>query len=358
MKDNMKTKKQIIDERPWLKQIIDNKGVDIVVGGDLDGFLSGLILTKHFATVRGIYNNRQLALHKDSQGKDCVFVDFDITRPNVRSIGHHITSHSKKNNTSHLYHLEGIQINEIYQTYVKSPVEKRNFSYKYPFSTSIFLLWLLDYDLMQMTKWQRFLILQADGVVNNINNYPHSMKEWITRIFGKFMFDPIASINGMESMDFNIRFRELRGQYVQNKAKGQGKGIEKTKTIAVSDDGILEIPQQQFIEAFGNEVGFPYLKTQWQCWNNMEGYNFDSNTFDEKPVANFRKLMDNNKNELISLIFSNTQSKIDYTTASENIINDAFGCGMQSESKQKREEASLSECESVSHETQESLALE
>jgi len=322
----MKTKSQLLNDRSWLQDLKDGKGGDLVVGGDLDGWISALILTNHNAIVRGVYNNRELALDKNFKGEDVSFIDHDIARPNVRSIGHHITSYSKQKKAAHLYHPEGVQINDLYDTSFKDKDAKRNIAYKYPFSTALFLLWLFDYDLMKFSGWQRYLVFQADGVISNFNRYPHSTQEWIKRVFGAFLSNPMKALNMMESSCYAIDFRKLRSEHIHRKTKGegQGKGIEKTKNIEITPDGKLTLDQKDFIVALGKEIGFPFKPENWKCWDNMRLHKFKPNTCPKAPAGNYNKLLQNPET-LISLIFSNTQGKIDYTSSDVVTISNAFG---------------------------------
>src|SRR5208283_4666978 len=125
----------------------------------------------------------------------------------------------------------------------------------------------LNIDMMIFNKWQRFLFLSADGVINNCGNYPHSMQMWIDKIFN-FITKPLEDMSKKEEMDFTIKYRNLRSRYISNKSQGQGKGTEKGKIIT-SVDGKLYFstppnkntgishnfePPINFIKALGNEL--------------------------------------------------------------------------------------------------------
>lgn len=325
-------KNELIETRPWLQRIINKEGCPIVIGADLDGWLSALLLTQHGCVVEGVYNNRQLALKQGTYGKDHIFIDFDVARQNVISVGHHITSLSQKNNSSNLYHPQGLQINEIYGVYKHDKDDdKKNFPYKYPFSTVLYLMYLLDYNLMEMEPWQRFLILQADGVLNNNSRYPHSVDHWIKEVFGDFLALPIKSINCEELRNSNIQYRDMRRDLIPSKNHGQGKGIEKIKTIEVQNNKLI-FPQVKFIQEIGKQLGWPYVEGQWNCFTNMELFKFDSDTFDAKTpspqgfgtVKKFNELKFNSET-LISAIISDTTGKISYTHSNEVTIAAAFG---------------------------------
>jgi|APSaa5957512576_1039674.scaffolds.fasta_scaffold06186_3 hypothetical protein len=324
-------KNELIATRPWLQRIINKEGCSIVVGADLDGYLSALLLTQHGCIVEGVYNNRQLALKQGTYGKDHIFIDFDVARQNVISVGHHITSLSQKNNLSNLYHPQGLQLNEIYDVYRKDKDAKKSFSYKYPLSTVLYLMYLLDYDLMEMNKWQRFLIFQADGVLNNNSRYPHSIQHWIDEVFGDFLTLPIKSINCEELRHLTIKYREMRRQCIPNKSNGQGKGTEKIKVIETQNN-LLSFPQAKFIQEIGKQLGWFYVEDQWNCLANMELFKFDSDTFSQDTprepgfgsVKKFNELK-SNPETLISAIISDTTGKISYTYSNEETIAAAFG---------------------------------
>jgi hypothetical protein len=117
----------------------------------------------------------------------------------------------------------------------------------------------------------------------------------------------------------------MRSKYIPKKNKGgQGKGTEKGKIIEVGKDGALLIEQEQFIKALGNEIGFPYIPDRWKCWADMKLYKLKASHCDKCPVENFRTLIELPES-LVSLIFSNTAGKIDYTTGDKETIASAFG---------------------------------
>ncbi len=77
---------QIRSRHPW----IATKGQLAVLSPDSDGFLSALFLC-HYLNWRivGFYDGKALLLRKGLSARDCVFLDIELFRPGIRSIGQH-----------------------------------------------------------------------------------------------------------------------------------------------------------------------------------------------------------------------------------------------------------------------------
>jgi hypothetical protein len=334
---------ELLESRPRLSDLVrGSTSENIVVGGDLDGWISGLILTnKTNAIIRGVYNNRELALHRDYQGKDCWFIDFDIAMRHILSLGHHITSPTP-GAASHLYHPQSVQINDLCGVAVKGSKDEKNFfSFKYPFSTCWpFLVWLLGLDPMELTPKGRFLLMYADGAAINCFNYAQSAEQW-TKTFGDYVVLPMESFGGFTlSVKLPMWYREtMRGSHLSRSPGTQGKGSEKAKIISV-ENGCLSLPSKNgknglkkcqemisFIKGLGKEIGLPYKPERWQCFSELKLYQFEAHTLPkEKGVRfedNFAEL--SKRDDLISLTFLSSTGKIDYTIGDPSVIAAAFG---------------------------------
>jgi len=320
----MITQTQILASRPWLQDLKNGKGCDIVIGPDADGWMSGLYLTNMGATVRGFYNNRQLVVSSDCDRNELKYIDVDIKLPSVVSVGHHITSYSKKNSVASSYHPQGIHINDMYSVVVKDKDPKKSFSYKYPLNTTLWFLWLFEYDIASFTDAQKDYILQADGVSNNNWNYGHSVRHWIYTAFPSleemFIF---KTHNLLDHSKYLCEYRELRKQHIETQADGQGKGIEKVKVLAADDKGNFTLNQLGYLKALGESIGFPFIEERWKCWSNMNTHSFWSRHFKRCTVTFSQRIIHSPKS--ISLVFSNTAGEYDFTWTTPPRINAAFG---------------------------------
>ena len=312
----MITRESLIDPRQYLQDYIEKRGGPIAVSPDLDGWMTGLVLTNLCCcTVVAVYNNRQLAFRKGANLFDVVYTDIDIADKRFISIGHHMPFYSKDYEPD-WYHPQSIQLNKEAGIYMsgKSPYD---FAFKYPCSTTLFLLWLLDHPFHKMDKWGQYLISQADGTLNNFGKYAHSVNNWITLMFGEYV-NPIGEIDRYADLRFTPKYRDMRRNTIQSPGKGQGKGIEKIQTIDVGDNGVLRERHREFIHQIGDAIGFPYDPARWQCWDNMNllrlasfSYNSQNRQNDETTMVETIKTLIR-RTDIVSMIFPNT-NRIDYT---------------------------------------------
>ena len=86
---------KIADKFPWLLE----ESKDMIIGNDLDGFMSGQLMNFLLGwKIRGLYVNSQTIWFDADLRQDelprCVYVDIDVNRNHIASIGHHILKHS------------------------------------------------------------------------------------------------------------------------------------------------------------------------------------------------------------------------------------------------------------------------
>ena len=124
----------ILSKFPWVVQPNQN----MVIGCDLDALLSAAFMYHHFNWQPvGVYNLKAIYVadgFTNADVKDAVWVDLDIARVDIKSIGHHILTN---------------RIDEILPEHEQSlnPNLLRGrsvgqFARKYPLSTQMLLMWL------------------------------------------------------------------------------------------------------------------------------------------------------------------------------------------------------------------------
>ncbi|OHA07836.1 MAG: hypothetical protein A3I44_01990 [Candidatus Sungbacteria bacterium RIFCSPLOWO2_02_FULL_51_17] len=77
----------VIKKYPWLVQ----KDQNCILSPDSDGLLCGLF-TSHYLNwkIRGFYDGKVMLLEKGFNVKDCIFLDMEIFRKGIRSVGQHM----------------------------------------------------------------------------------------------------------------------------------------------------------------------------------------------------------------------------------------------------------------------------
>jgi hypothetical protein len=115
---------QCLQQHPWLTQ----RNLPMVTNNDLDGIVSASFLSHHLGwRLIGFYDLKKLWLDTEFEGdlSEPVYVDLDVTYPNLRAIGHHVQVQRSETqvNPNFLY---GVTL--------------ANFEVKYPMGTILFLM--------------------------------------------------------------------------------------------------------------------------------------------------------------------------------------------------------------------------
>ena len=163
----------LIKKYPWI--IEENQNV--ILSPDSDGFLCGLLMS-HFYNwkIVGYYDGKILILKDKLKAKDCIFLDMEIFRKEVRSLGQHMLLFNKKDKPSNWNNLDNcIQANNLREYDAKS-----NFSLKYPFGSIHLLLGIIGSKKKIEIKESAICpLLYTDGTFKNLFNYPENCLSWL-----------------------------------------------------------------------------------------------------------------------------------------------------------------------------------
>ena len=143
----------------------------MVISADLDGLLSAAFLHHHLGwELMGYYDLKTLwvsAQVEPGHGR-VVWVDLDICQPGYHSIGHHVLTLNGESPT---------ELADVCNPNLLTDVGVHSYPRKYPFSTILFLLWLHKVALRRELV-VRLLVLQADSVWMNYQQYPENCQSW------------------------------------------------------------------------------------------------------------------------------------------------------------------------------------
>lgn len=165
--------KEIIRNHPWVAE----KNKNAIISPDSDGFLCGLLMTNLLNwKIKGFYDGKILLIEKGIKASDCVFLDMDIYRADIRSIGHHMLMFNKLRLPSSWGNFKNcIQPNNIrnYDFY-------RDFNLKYPLATIHLLLGILGtIHSIDIPKSAICPLLFTDGTWMNLFQYTENSLNWI-----------------------------------------------------------------------------------------------------------------------------------------------------------------------------------
>jgi len=162
---------KIIEKHPWLQE----KKHKAIISSDVDGLLSGLLVSTFLDwEIVGYYDSENLLIKENTTCAECIFLDVEIFRSNIRSLGHHIIIFDK-NKIPH-------DFNEKTKLLLNPNIERNfdrlhNYTNKYPFGAVHLLLKAMkisSYYSKDVTP-----LLFCDGFWKIYKKYNKNVREWI-----------------------------------------------------------------------------------------------------------------------------------------------------------------------------------
>ena len=257
----------VLEKYPWLIQP-DQK---CVISPDADGMLCGLFMS-HFLgwEIVGYYDNgKNLILKNGVHAKDCIFLDTEIYRPEVRSIGHHIS----------LFRKDGTGINMANYANCLNPNNlrgrtlKENFSLKYPMGTIHLLISIIGSTRnIDFSDESFFTVLQADGTINRfLDRYSDNLRSWLVylgiedegNVFAKMLSKETTLLKiNKEYVDYIQRFVKNKHDKIPISEKGLIKDMSFARVrTSFSDDCIRSIIE--YLEFLSENTGWGFDKSKW-----------------------------------------------------------------------------------------------
>lgn len=258
---------------PWL---IANEQ-NAILSPDVDGILCGLLMSHYFNwNIVGFYDGKNLALKNDVSVSDCVFLDMDIYRNNIKSCGHHMVAYNRNDLPANWDHYH----NCINPNIIRRFDALHDFQPKYPFATIHFLLCVIGHHIkLTLPKEAIPALLYVDGTFKNLLNYPENCTSWLRFLDAKdkdnlvyplfILFANRKLAETAHNMEDMFRgFKEIAG--------GKKRGGDKIKIKDIRDNTF----PQQYLEQIENLVrflaqntGWAYVSERW-AWTHLNLLNF------------------------------------------------------------------------------------
>lgn len=311
----------VIKKYPWLVQ----KDQNCVLSPDSDGLLCGLFAS-HFLNwkIRGFYDGKILLLEKGFQARDCVFLDMEIFRKEIRSIGQHMVLFNKDRLPVNWENFD----NCFSANNARGYDAKHNFPQKYPLGTIHLLLGVLgSVKNIKIPTTAICPLLYTDGTFKNLFNYPDNCLDWL-RFLGvdkeesplhAIFFNEHYSVSSL-MVALNELFSELRlitgGKRGGDKIKisnGKGELVNFDKKNKSLDAATIE-QVENFLKLLVDDTGWSYKPADWS-WGNLSHFKFKKGTI--KPSqGRYDQLIASNP---VSLAMTSTLG-IEYTLDPEDTI--------------------------------------
>ena len=334
--------KDVLDAHSWVVEREQN----YVISPDSDGFLSSLLLTSHLGgRVVGFYDGKLALIKKDIAAEDCIFIDVDINRPNIRSVGHHMVTYNKRLMPPNFHY----PVSCIQPNVIRGFDGKSDFQKKYPFGTVHLLIGLLHTAQMLRPLPENALwpLLFTDGVWNNLFGYTENCIEWTNYLGINHATHPLNPIFCSSKHSFyeimlglndflrmrdtfnaagyvpfggvyQIGGRNLRtGDKLRiSNSKGEPINIELSgKLYAIHETEKLRI--EQFVTALSRYVDWKYDPTAW-TWDDLRLLKFSKGDFSGRSLNNatYLEMMNNNP---LSLAMTDGQN-IEHTLETPDVL--------------------------------------
>ena len=271
--------KKVIEKYPW----IVGQNHNCILSPDSDGLLCGLFMSAYLNwKVKGFYDGKVMILEKGVSIKDCVFLDMEIFRKEIKSVGHHMVLFNKNKKYKNWNNFQNAIQPNIFRNYDGY----KDFRLKYPLATIHMLLGLVGSKMKIDIPISAICpLLYTDGVFKNLFNYPENCLDWLRYLnadkkessLHTAFFNEHYSVNSLMNAlkDF---FEKIQNITQENKRGNDKIKISDTKGIPINlkeDNETFSIAESEklkgtsFISILSDLTGWQYKQSDW-TWNNFQ----------------------------------------------------------------------------------------
>ena len=253
----------LIARFPWVIEREQN----CILSPDSDGLLCGLLMSHYLGWhVRGFYDGKVLAIENGVSAQDCVFLDMEIYRTNIRSVGQHMVLYDKNDLPSNWNNFN----NCIAANNLRNYDFKNDFKLKYPLGTVHILLSILGQNHhITIPKSAVSPLLYTDGTFKNQFNYPENCLSWLDFLRAGQPNNPLQKIFLDRHYSTYELMVELKNLFSKINVIGGGKRggdkikISDSKGNVVNIDSTSHCLKQPTITQVENFIGMLAVKTGW-----------------------------------------------------------------------------------------------
>ena len=306
---------------PWISE----RNRYCVLSPDSDGLLCGLFMARYRGwKVVGFYDDKVSVINKSYLSEDIVFLDGEIFREGVKSLGHHMVClTNKKRNLLEDGFRNCIQPNLMRHN------DKNSFRLKYPLASIHLLVSIIAYadkDSSPISLGEESIapLFFTDGVFNVLFHYPENVLNWLSYLRINETWNPLKSVfeNERHSVYNTIRymddfFRKRDAITARITPEGSSKSIEErgdrlkisesngdpynirgigTDDVFIEPDAVSRV--RRFCTMVGEMCGWPYREEDWPCWNNLKYFKFTKSSFESNKktltISNFEEFLGKN----------------------------------------------------------------
>lgn len=274
---------------PWILE----RNQQCILSPDSDGLLCGLFMS-HFLDweIKGFYDGKVMILENEVSAHECIFLDMEIFRRNIRSIGHHMVLYNRNEIPENWHNFD----NCIQPNNMRNYDSCHDFRLKYPLATIHLLMGIVGSRLQIRTPETAICpLLFTDGTFNVLFKYPENVLNWLRFLRAGEEGNPLRDIfenerysvfSLMQAMDDFFRRRDEisisgeRGDKLKiSDTIGNPYNINSIGDAYEVDQGAVN-RIEQFIEMLATLIGWGYNAESW-TWTNLRLYEFTKGSFDQ-----------------------------------------------------------------------------
>lgn len=282
-----------------------------VLSPDSDGLLCGLFMAKYLNwKIVGFYDGKVAVINNEYLYKDPIFLDIEIFRKEIRSMGHHMLLYNKRFIPDNWENFNNcIQPNNL-----RNYDGTNNFRLKYPLATIHMLISIISYKNNDIKIPESAIpaLFFTDGVFNILFSYPENVLNWLEYLRIHEDWNPLKTIFENEKYSVFTLMKEMnnffrrRDKISIKKERGDRLRISDKNGGPINIDNIengtckinLE-PQNriiEFLKILSDFTSWDYKSSDWLCWENLKFFQFTKGDFigDKKSITikSFRELLE------------------------------------------------------------------
>ena len=311
----------ILGQYPWVTE----RNHNCILSPDSDGLLCGLLMSHYLGwKIRGFYDGKVLAIKEDVNPQDCIFLDMEIFRPNIRSVGQHMVMYDKADLPSNWSNFN----NCIAANNLRNYDFKNDFKLKYPLGTVHVLLSILGQDrTIPIPKSAVSPLLYTDGTFKNQFNYPENCLSWLDFLGANNTNSPLQKVFLDRHYSTYELMVELKDLFSQINVIGGGKrGGDKIRISDFRGNNInidsrthqLELATktqaETFLRMLADKTGWTFTPAHWS-WGPYQTTRFRKGSV--KPgKARYDALLAQNPISLAII----SRNSIEYTIDGDGVL--------------------------------------
>ena len=260
----------LISRYPWVVE----REQSCILSPDSDGLLCGLLMSHYLDwRIRGFYDGKALVIEEGMNPQDCIFLDMDIFRSNIRSVGQHMVMYDKAAPQPNWSNFD----NCIAANNLRNFDFKNDFKLKYPLGTVHLLLAILgQHSTITIQKSAVSPLLYTDGTFKNQFNYPENCLSWLGFLGANQANNPLQKIFLDRHYSTYELMVELNNLFSKINLIGEGRrGGDKIR-ISDSKGNIINInphthllksatrtQAENFLRMLADKTGWSFSPSRW-----------------------------------------------------------------------------------------------